>query len=154
MEAGQPSPRNHAHMSHASKDAADELGAWRRRVARWGHPKWVAAVRLLKTPPLRMAISTDRAGFEPAVERIALRRFSKPVPSAARSPVQYSVSSGVVYRQPRLWRWRLHLHWGRSPPRGMTPIRIGKTVLGTYRRRGQCPNIVATVQKFWANSPI
>ncbi len=30
----------------------------------------------------------DRVGFEPTVERIALRRFSKPVPSAARPPVR------------------------------------------------------------------
>ena len=29
----------------------------------------------------------DRVGFEPTVELIALRRFSKPVPSAARPPV-------------------------------------------------------------------
>ena len=29
----------------------------------------------------------DRAGFEPAVEAVPLRRFSKPVPSATRPPV-------------------------------------------------------------------
>jgi hypothetical protein len=33
----------------------------------------------------------EREGFEPSVELVALRRFSKPLPSASRSPLLYKV---------------------------------------------------------------
>ena len=39
----------------------------------------------------------EREGFEPSVEILSLRRFSKPLPSATRPPLQVMLEGITVY---------------------------------------------------------
>ena len=39
----------------------------------------------------------EREGFEPSVEILSLRRFSKPLPSATRPPLQITIEGIAVY---------------------------------------------------------
>ncbi len=41
---------------------------------------------------------TERAGFEPAVQALPVRRFSKPLPSATRPPLQKRCHSYIYYQ--------------------------------------------------------
>ena len=44
----------------------------------------------------------EREGFEPSVEILSLRRFSKPLPSATRPPLQVTIPQGRVKGSPRI----------------------------------------------------
>ena len=55
----------------------------------------------------------EREGFEPSVEILSLRRFSKPLPSATRPPLRANRLQGI-----------------------MPAMRAGTVVLSDHRRRG------------------
>lgn len=68
------------------------------RKAGWHKTTGIACGSSRKTPLPRSTArrSTERAGFEPAVQVYPARRFSKPLPSATRSPLQSGFTRPVT----------------------------------------------------------
>ena len=65
----------------------------------------------------------EREGFEPSVEILSLRRFSKPLPSATRPPLHVTIN-------------------------GLRRIHSGKCRQGgNHRRRGILPQLIGRVQE-------